>query len=284
VLDPGYHDISKALRSVTLLRNAAIVALLLYLGLAAFIYLKQRSLLYLPTNFNPPPENLGLAGVDEVRLSSAGGESLVAWFAPASNGQPTILFLHGNAGEIADRTDRWRAYVSRGFGVMFLSYRGYGGSTGSPTEEGLIADAMAAHQWLRERNTPASRIMLVGESLGSGVAVQLAAGAEVGALALEAPFTSAADIAASIYWWLPVRLLMKDQFDSMAAIPKVRAPVMIVHGDSDELIPVDHGRRLYEAAAHPAELHVVPGGTHQGIINDDTWEREMSFFESIARK
>ena len=148
---------------------------------------------------------------------------------------PTILYFHGNAGEIGDRPLRFNYYHSRGFGVAYLSYRGYGGSSGSPSEAGLITDATAAYDWLIAKGVEPSRIAVLGESLGSGVAVQLAAKREVGAVALEAPYTSTVDVAANIYWWLPVHALMKDQFKSMDFISAVVAPLLIIHGDQDDL-------------------------------------------------
>src|SRR5262249_39306345 len=146
----------------------------------------------------------GLQGVEDVELTSTDGETLQAWYSPAQAGRATILYFHGNGGEIADRPERFTAYQAQGFGAFFLSYRGYGASTGSPSEQGLINDARAAYDWLMAKGIDPGELMLVGESLGSGVAVQLAAERRVRALALEAPFASAVDVAAAAYWWLPV--------------------------------------------------------------------------------
>jgi fermentation-respiration switch protein FrsA (DUF1100 family) len=192
-----------------------------------------------------------------------------------------VLFFHGNAGEIGDRAARLAAYRAAGLGALFLSYRGYGGSTGSPTEAGLLLDALAAYDWLAERGVAASDIMVVGESLGTGVAVQLAIRRKIGALALEAPFTSAADIAAKLYPWLPVKLLMKDRFDSLSRIREVHAPLLVIHGERDELIPLNAGKRLFAAANEPKEMIVVEGGSHGSIFGEETWAREIAFFERL---
>lgn len=223
----------------------------LYLAALSGMYVMQRDLQYLPTRRDPPPEAIGLGGVDRILLSTPDGESVVLWTSPARGDRPTILFFQGNAGEIADRADRFAFYQSRGFGVAFLSYRGYGGSTGSPSEVGLVTDAKAAYDHLRKRGIPAERIVLIGESLGTGPAVMTAAANPVGAVILEAPYTAAVDIARAAYPWLPVGLMMKDQFRSRDYIAAIRAPLLILHGEADTVIPQGFGRRLFDAAADP---------------------------------
>ena len=123
--------------------------------------------------------------------------------------------------------------------------------------------------------------MVVGESLGTGVAVQLATKRKVAALALEAPYASAADIAARTYWWLPVRLLMKDQFDSLKKVGRIDAPLLIIHGDRDEIIPLAEGKRLFAAAKEPKEMTIVEGGSHSSVFSEETWARELEFFEQV---
>jgi fermentation-respiration switch protein FrsA (DUF1100 family) len=142
----------------------------------------------------------------------------------------------------------------------------------------LIADALTAHDWLLKRGVAPGMIAVVGESLGTGVAVQLGAQREIGALALEAPFTSAADVAAGLYWWLPVRLLMKDRFDSKSRVAGIKAPLLIQHGDADRTIPVGHGRRLFAMANEPKELTIIPGENHNVIHQVRVWQRETEFF------
>ena len=261
------------------LRAVLVFAVAVYVLIAAFMYVTQRSHQYFPGHQGLAASTVGLHGVEDLKLASRDGETLQAWYSPAAPGKATILYLHGNGGEIADRAERFAAYQSEGFGVFFLSYRGYGGSTGSPSETGLVNDALAAHDWLVAHGIEPQEIMLVGESLGSGVAVQLAAERPVKALALEAPFASAANVAAAVYWWLPVRLLMKDKFDSFAHIGKVKAPLLITHGDLDGVVPLSEGRALFAAANEPKELVVIPGGTHGSIFSPETWAREMSFFD-----
>ncbi len=242
------------------------------------MYAFQRKLQYHPANKGLTPQSVGIAGASVETLTTADGEKIILWYAPARAGMATILYFHGNAGEIGDRPLRFNYYHSRGLGVAYLSYRGFGGSSGSPSEAGLMADANAAYDWLIARGIEPGRIALLGESLGSGVAVQLAARREVGAVALEAPYTSTVEVAAKIYWWLPVHTLMKDQFKSIDFIAAVVAPLLIIHGEADGLIPVEFGRRLFAAANQPKELEIVPGFGHDVLFEETTWAREVEFF------
>ena len=259
----------------------AVAVVLGYVFVVATIYLAQRRLQYFPDNKGMTPAAVGLSGVETVRLATEDGETILAWYSPPAPGRPTILCFHGNAGEIGDRAGRIAAYQAQGVGVLFVSYRGYGGSTGSPTESGLVIDALTAYDWLRQRAIAPNDIMLLGESLGTGVAVQLATRRKVGAVALEAPFASAADIAAQIYWWLPARLLMKDKYNSIEHIPRIEAPLLIIHGDLDEIIPISEGHRLFAAARGPKEMMVIKGGSHASIFGEATWARELEFFARV---
>ncbi len=224
------------------LRAALIGAILVYLALLIAIYLLQSRLLYHPSRAQRAPADVGLSGVEVINLATQPSKKLIAWYSPAEGDRPTILFLHGNAGDIAGRSERFAYYQQAGYGVMFLSYRGYGASTGSPSEAGLISDAEAAYDWLVRNSVPDSKIVLVGELLGTGVAVQLAAQRPVATIALEAPFTSTADVARLSYWWLPVGLLMNDQFKSIDYVKDIHVPILVMHGTDDRLIPVRDGR------------------------------------------
>ncbi len=249
-----------------------------YVAVALFMYFQQRSLQYFPSRVATPPEAVGLVGVEESRLTTPDGETIVVWQAAPQPGMPVILFLHGNGGELADRADRMAFYQAHGFGAVFVSYRGYGGSSGTISEEGLLLDAATAYDHLRGQGVEAGRIMVVGESLGTGVAVQLAAARPVAAVALEAPFTAAVDVAAERYRWLPVRLLMKDQFRSRDHITAIKVPLLIQHGEDDRVIPLSHGKALHSMANEPKELVVLPEAGHDIIAQAAVWAREVEFF------
>jgi fermentation-respiration switch protein FrsA (DUF1100 family) len=268
---------------MSLVKFLVVSVIVAYAAVALGMYAFQRKLQYHPENKSLTPESVGISGASVETLSTADGEKIILWHAPARAGKPTILYFHGNAGEIGDRPLRFNYYHSRGFGVAYLSYRGFGGSSGSPSESGLIADANAAYDWLIAKGVEPNRIALLGESLGSGVAVQLAAKREVGALALEAPYTSTVEVAAKIYWWLPVHVLMKDQFKSIDFIAAVVAPLLIIHGEEDRLVPVEFGRRLFAAAKQPKELDVVSGFGHDVLFEQATWAREVEFFARVIK-
>ncbi|MCA3561075.1 MAG: alpha/beta fold hydrolase [Aestuariivirga sp.] len=266
-----------------MLKFVILLSVLAYVAIAGFMYLQQRSFQYHPAHKGTPPQALGLSGVTEERVKTPDGETIVLWYAPAQPGQPTVLFFHGNGGEIADRSERFAFLQAQGFGVLFLSYRGYGASTGAISEQGIITDALTAYEFLIAKGVSPRQIMLLGESLGTGVAVQVAARKPVAAVALEAPYTATVDIAAETYWWLPVRLLMKDQFRSRDYIGKVKAPLLIQHGDADTIVPVAQGRALFAMANEPKQLVIVPGGTHDAVFDRGVWEREAAFLLGTIR-
>jgi fermentation-respiration switch protein FrsA (DUF1100 family) len=237
-----------------------------YLALVALMYFAQRSLLYFPERTRTAPAAAGLPEAEEIVLDTADGERVIAWHIAARGDAPVILYFHGNGGALRYRVDRFRALTADGAGLLALSYRGYGGSTGTPTEAGLIADADAAYGYATARYPP-QPIVLWGESLGGGVAVALAAEREVARVVLEAPFSSAVDIAAAVYPIVPVRLLMKDQFRSDLRIGKVTAPVLILHGERDTVIPIGSGERLYGLIKSPKRFARFRDGGHEDLAN-----------------
>ncbi len=183
-----------------------IVVVVLYGGFVALLYVAQRSLQYFPERRRTTPRVVGLPEAEEAVLDTADGERVIVWHAPPRAGRPVFLYFHGNGGSLRWRAERFRALITDGSGLVALSYRGYGGSSGRPTETGLVEDAAAAYAFAIARY-PAEHIVLWGESLGSALALAVAAEKPVGHLVLEAPFTSAADVGAQHYWFVPVRLL-----------------------------------------------------------------------------
>jgi fermentation-respiration switch protein FrsA (DUF1100 family) len=253
-----------------------IAAVAAFGGFVALMYVAQRSLMYHPEARHTSPAAAGLPDVQEVVLDTADGEKVIVWTAPAKKDFPLVLYFHGNAGSLRNRAERFRALIGDGFGLVALSYRGYGGSTGSPSEVGLIADAQAAYAFAAAR-VPAERIAVLGESLGTGVAVALAARQPIGRLVLEAPFTSAADFGARVYWFLPVRLLMKDPFRSDARIGKVSAPLLVLHGARDGVVPIEFGERLFALANEPKRFVRFPEGHHHDLDRYGALDAVRSF-------
>jgi len=255
----------------------ALTAAAVYALVVAGAYLLQRQLMYHPDRTRVAPVVLGLDGVEEVVLQRPAGVDLIAWFAAPQDGRPTIVFFHGNAGSVASRAARVAYWAGRGHGVFFMNYRGYGGSGGSPSEADNVADAIAALDYLAERGIAAERTVVYGESLGSSVAVQVAAQRPVAAVVLEAPFTSATDVAAGVYPFLPVRLLLKDRYNSMALIEDIDVPLLIVHGRGDRIVPFAHGERLFARAREPKTFFAVPDAAHNDLDRPDIRERVAAF-------
>jgi len=241
-----------------------VYALVGYAAVLALLYVTQRAMQYFPERFRTAPAAAGLPQAEEVVLDTTDGERLIVWHVPPRGNKPVALYFHGNGGSLRNRVDRFRALTEDGSGLVALSYRGYGGSTGTPSEEGLIADALAAYAFT-SACYGAERIVLWGESLGSGVAVALAAQMPVGYLILQSPFTSAADVGAQTYWFVPVRLMMKDQFRSDLRIGKVAAPVLILHGDRDGIVPIALAERLYGLINAPKRFVRLAGVGHNDV-------------------
>lgn len=239
-------------------------AVLIYGGLLALMYLFQRSLMYFPDTTRYVPAAAGLPRAEEVTLQSSDGEKLIAWHVAPRVDKPIVLYFQGNAGGLNLRVNRFSWLTADGTGLLALNYRGYGGSTGSPSEQGLIRDAQAAYDFARARY-PAKRIVLFGESLGTGVAIALAAGNEIGALILDAPFTSAAAVGAAAYPFVPVRWLIKDSFRSDERIGRVSAPLLVLHGERDAVIPISFGERLFALAREPKRMARFALGGHVNL-------------------
>jgi len=254
----------RAIEPTMALLKWLIIAAAAFGGLGALMYVAQRSLMYFPERLRTPPAAAGLPEAHEVALDTKDGETVIVWHVPPRGEKPVVLYCHGNGGALRYRVARFRPLIANGNGLVALSYRGYGGSTGSPTEAGLVADAEAAYAFAAARY-PAERIVLWGESLGSGVAVALAAGHRVGRIVLEAPFTSAADVGARVFWFLPVRLLMKDQFRSDLRIARVTAPLLFLHGARDWVVPIALGERLYALANEPKRFVRFSDGGHEDL-------------------
>ena len=249
----------------------AAILVLLYLGLAGWIYVRQDALVYHPTAEIPlTPADAGWV-FEDLTLSTSDGVNINAWFVPVENARGVVLFCHGNAGNIGHRLDSIRIFRDLGLSVLIFDYRGFGRSEGRPSEVGTYLDVRAAWDFLvGEKGVEPQRIVIFGRSLGGAVAAHLAAslGQEKtpGALILESAFTSLPDMAARLYPYLPVRWLAKYSYNSLGRISDVHAPVLVVHSPGDEIVPYAHGQALYAAAPEPKMFLEISGGHNSGFL------------------
>ncbi len=250
--------------AMTTLKSILVIGLVLYVGLLAIMYFAQRTLMYFPDTGRTEPADADFPQAQEVALRAADGTELIAWAVPPTQGKPVVIYFHGNGGALQHRVPRFRPLIADGTGLVALSYRGYGGSKGSPSEQGLIEDGQAAYDFAR-RQFPDAKLIVWGESLGTGVAVAIAAQNGVAAVVLEAPYTSTADIAFATYPFIPVRLLMKDQFHSDERIGRIKVPLLILHGAQDRVIPIGYGERLFALANEPKQFVRFARGEHENL-------------------
>lgn len=265
-----------SVRELIWLAGAAAVA---YAAVLAYLYLFQRQLLYFPDRSRPQLADLAELGVREVTLRSSDGLSLLSWYLPPRGERPAVLYFHGNGGHISYRAERIRRFAREGYGVLLLEYRGYGGNPGTPSEAGLYRDAAAATAFLADSGIGPRRLVLYGESLGSAVAVQVAAEREVAAVVLESPFTSIAAVAQHHYPYVPAALLVLDRFDSLSRIGGVGAPVLMLHGGRDGIVPARFGEELYAAAREPKERWLAPDAGHEDLARFGALDAAVAFID-----
>ena len=251
-----------------------------YAVICVAAYFGNRLFMYFPDPTRVVPVEAGLDGVEEIEITVDDGITLVAWHAPAKRDKPTVLYFHGNAANAANRAPKIETIRKSGFGVFYLNNRGYGGSGGQPTEESNVADSLAAYDHLIGLGVPTGRIVAYGESLGSGQAVRLAAERQVAAVVLEAPLTSTVDVARTTFFWLPLGLLLTDTYNNERNIRSVTAPVLVLHGEQDAVIPVEMGWRVYHAANEPKRIELFPRGAHNDLFDHGAWEKTRAFLTS----
>ncbi|MBM2577580.1 alpha/beta hydrolase [Jannaschia sp. Os4] len=252
-------------------RAAGVAALLYLLALAALWALQER-LLFIGWDGLTDGEVAMVPGLAEVEVPGPDGP-LRGWWRPPDAGRETIVVFHGNGGFQWPKMIPW---ARRGHGVLLVAYRGYAGNAGAPSEAGLLDDARAALAFAAAQGVPETRTVLYGESLGTGVATRMAAEGDWRALVLDAPYTSIPDRAAEIYGIFPVRAMIRTRFETRAVLPEVEAPVLILHGTADRVIPVAHGRALLAVAGEPKDGVWVEGGTH--FLPPEVVDRAMAGF------
>ena len=259
------------------LRRLAITWLLLVAGIA----FGQRSVMYLPHKTRVAPAAAGLVGVTESELVTPDGERLVVWRAPARPGQPTVLYFHGNGEPLTYRAGRIKSFRAEGWGVHMHAYRGFSGSTGSPSEAAIVADAKLAYDRLRAEGIAATDIVLYGESLGTGVAIQVAVARPAAGLILEAPFTSLVAAWRQFVPFVPLDLIMRDRYESDKVIGRLNMPLLIVHGEKDPLVGVKLGRALFALAPEPKTLAILPRARHMNVHKYGAMDHIKAFVATL---
>ena len=261
--------------------------LLIPLGIAygavlVLVFLFQSHLVFFPGTGREvvvTPQTYGL-GFETVGIGTADGETLQAWWVPAEGARGTVLFFHGNAGNISHRLDYLLMFNRLRYSTLIVDYRGYGKSTGTPSEEGTYRDAEAAWDYLRNaRHAQPRDVVIAGESLGAAVATWLAAKVGPRAVVVLSTFTSATDLGAEVYWFLPVRLLSRIGYDNRENLKRIRAPVFIAHSRDDDIVPYSHGKQLYEVANEPKSFLEMRGGHNDGFIfTHPEWVAQLGAF------
>lgn len=256
-----------------------IILPIIYIALLGIMYKIQRSMIYHghPINVDTPQN------VETAKVTTIDGLTLEGWYiASPKEDAPTIIHFHGNAGNIASRYPKIGNYANHGYNVLLAEYRGFGNNPGSPTEEGLYNDARAYINWIKTvKNTPESNMIIYGVSLGTGVTVQMATEYNEAAIILESPYTSLPDAAKQTYYMLPVDLLMHDKFNSLDKIKNINSPVLILHGDQDQVINVKQGQALFDAAGEPKKFIKIIGGQHSNLYDYEAPWYILDFLSSL---
>lgn len=261
-----------------MIKQLLLISLGLVLALTLSIYFLQRYLIYVPAKVVPTRQEYNALDMQEIQLTTSDGLRLLAWYKPAIPSMPTVLVFHGNAGDIGNRMPLARPFIASGFGVLLLEYRGYGGNPGSPNESGLYTDGAAAMEFLRKQSIKDKLIVLYGESLGTGVATKIATQYPVCAVVLQSPYTSLVSLARQQYSWIPLKPW--DKFDSLSRIKSIKAPLLILHGEKDTLVPFDEGLTLFNNALSPKKMVAIPERGHNGLWDAKFFNEVIPFIRN----
>lgn len=258
-----------------------LLVLATYVVIALLVYANQHSLMFFPSTDYVTPGEVGLVDVNEVILLSKSKQKFISWFGRARNGQATILFFHGNAGAVSHRARRFRDFMAAGYGVFVVGYPSYGGSEGVASEDSFRQVSRLAYDYVRGEGIDADELVIYGESIGTSVAVQLAAQIDAKALILEAPMKSVVDVASEHYPYLPVSLLLKDKFQSDNHIGRVEMPLLVMHGDRDVVVPIESGKDLFTLAKEPKSFVTLEGAGHNDLAQFAVAEIAGQFIDSL---
>ncbi|TAH35619.1 MAG: alpha/beta hydrolase [Alphaproteobacteria bacterium] len=270
--------------------------ILTYLGVVGSLYLLQNYMIF--RNYGGPPDlaATALPRLKEIHIPvflcdqlkpDCKPSELLSWYTPPIRpGMPTILYFHGNGGNIAKRPRIAGQFLEQGWGLFMLEYRGYGGNPGKPTPDGLVVDAKVAYKYLRRELGPNAPIHIYGESIGGAVAIQMMdqnPDIKIDSLVLYAPFTRLGDVVKYLYPWLPVDLILKYDFNNIDRIKNIHTPLYIMHGEIDNFVPVQMGRKLFDAANNPKQIWIDPDSNHYSLWRQGGVKKAIEFYSKQAR-
>ncbi len=261
--------------------TAAISIALLYLMVLIFIFFYQRNLLYHPFENNYSSDEINFS-YEEVFIPASNGNNLKGWFHKKNlNNKKTLVFFHGNAGDLRNRI--YKLNLIKDFDINFLivAYRGFSGNEGKPTEKGLYEDARSTLDWLMKQKIKENQIVIYGESLGTGVSIEVAQNKKFAGIILESPFTSMVDAGKFYYPYLPVSLLLKDRYESIKKLKNINVPILVMHGKKDKIVPFHMGKKIYDSANEPKFFYFSKEDDHMMDYNDDLLKSLSNFIESI---
>ena len=258
-----------------MIKPILITGFIVFVTLVLILYVFQRQLIYFPAKETPDRHRFHADDMQIITLHTDDGLSLNAWYKPAAIGKPTVLLAHGNASHMGYRMPLARQLIDKGYGVLLVEYRGYGGNQGMPTEQGLYSDARAGMAFLNQQGVSSQHVVLYGESLGTGVATKMATEYAVCAVVLQSPYTSLATVARYHYPW--IFLSPRDKFDSFSRIRNIHAPLLILHGTKDSVVPFEEGLALFKQAIEPKQWVALPNKGHSQLWDAD-FIRDVSEF------
>ena len=257
------------------------IIILLYFLILIFLFFYQRNLMYHPSENNYSNDQLTVQ-IEKVKVDTQDGIQLLGWYHKKDiDRYKTILFFHGNAGSLENRIHKLNHFKEMDVNFLIIAWRGFSGNKGKPSEKGLYEDGRSAINWLLKKGVNEENIIIYGESLGTGVATHLSQNRKFAGIVLETPFTSMVDAAKKFYPYIPVSLLLKDKFNNKDKIKNVIAPVLIMHGESDQIIPFFMGKKIYEVANEPKYSYFTKHDNHMMEYDENLVKALNSFFISL---
>ena len=258
-----------------------LIIFFIYFFVLVFLYLFQRNLLYHP-NENNYQEDKILVDIKKIKISTSDNIELLGWYHKKNlKDFKTLIYFHGNAGSLENRIHKLNHFENMNINFLIIAWRGFSGNDGKPSEQGLYEDGKSAIDWLKQKGVPEKNIILYGESLGTGVATQLAQNKKFAGVILETPFTSMIDAAKIFYPYIPVNLLLKDKFENYKKIKNINSPILIMHGEKDQIVPFSMGKKIYEIANEPKYSHFTKYDNHMMEYDERLVFALKSFFKSL---